>query len=80
MAAVIRADVIWLATDPLDMRAGNDTILVRVVKVFGAGRLLHVDLFANRHSTRMNVLVYDSFGICPLPEQERIRQRSWRLA
>jgi len=32
---VIRIDAIWLATEPLDMRAGPDTALARVVKVFG---------------------------------------------
>jgi len=33
---MIRIDAIWLATEPLDMRAGADTILARVVKVFGS--------------------------------------------
>jgi len=60
---MIRIDAIWLATEPLDMRAGSDTILARVVKVFGAARPHHAYLFANRHSTRMKVLVYDGFGI-----------------
>ncbi|WP_109478945.1 transposase [Paraburkholderia sp. C35] len=32
----IRIDEAWLAVDPLDMRAGFDTALARVVKVFGA--------------------------------------------
>ena len=35
---MIRIDEIWLATAPLDMRAGPDTALARVVKVFGAAR------------------------------------------
>ncbi len=26
----------WLATEPLDMRAGSETALARVVQVFGA--------------------------------------------
>ncbi|WP_157380582.1 IS66 family insertion sequence element accessory protein TnpB [Burkholderia ubonensis] len=63
MAAVIRVEAIWLATEPIDMRAGVDTILTRVVKVFGAARPHHAYLFANRHSTRLKVLVYDGFGI-----------------
>ena len=63
MAAVIRIDAIWLATEPLDMRAGTDTVLARVVKVFGAARPHHAYLFANKRSTRMKVLVYDGFGI-----------------
>jgi transposase len=60
---MIRIDAIWLATEPIDMRAGIDTILARVVKVFGAARPHHAYLFANRHSTCMKVLVYDGFGI-----------------
>src|SRR5450830_1740141 len=34
--AMIRIDAIWLATEPMDMRAGTDTALARVVAVFGA--------------------------------------------
>jgi transposase len=60
---MIRIDAIWLATEPIDMRSGIDTILARVVKVFGAARPHHAYLFANRHSTRMKVFVYDGFGI-----------------
>ena len=33
--AVIRIDAVWLSTVPLDMRAGTDTALARVVGVFG---------------------------------------------
>ena len=36
VAAMIRIDAVWLATEPMDMRAGTDTALARVVKVFGA--------------------------------------------
>ena len=32
---VIRIDAAWIAVEPLDMRAGVDTALARVVKVFG---------------------------------------------
>lgn len=45
---MIRIDAIWLATEPIDMRAGTDTLLARVVKVFGAVRPHHAYLFANR--------------------------------
>lgn len=31
---MIRIDAAWLATAPLDMRAGTDSALARVVKVF----------------------------------------------
>jgi transposase len=60
---MIRIDAIWLATEPLDLRAGTDTALARVVKAFGAARPHHAYLFANKSSTRMKVLVYDGFGI-----------------
>ena len=35
---MIRIDALWLATAPLDMRAGPDKALGRVVEVFGAAR------------------------------------------
>jgi transposase len=60
---MIRIDAIWLATEPLDMRAGTDTALARVVKVFGAARPHQAYLFANKNGTRMKVLVYDGFGL-----------------
>ena len=63
MVAVIRIDAIWLATEPIDMRAGTDTALARVIKVFGAARPHHAYLFANKNSTRLKVLVYDGFGM-----------------
>ena len=47
-AQVIRVDALWLATEPLDMRAGTETALARVVSVFGAARPHHAYLFANR--------------------------------
>jgi hypothetical protein len=37
---MIRIDAAWLATAPLDMRAGTDTALARVITVFGAARRL----------------------------------------
>lgn len=41
VAAVIRIDEVWLAVDPLDMRAGFDTELASVIKVFGAAHPHH---------------------------------------
>ncbi len=61
--AVIRIDEAWLAVDPLDMRAGPDTALMRVVQVFGEARAHHAYLFANRRANRMKILVHDGFGI-----------------
>lgn len=60
---MIRIDAVWLATEPLDMRAGIDTALTRVVKVFGSARPHHAYLFANRRANRMKVLVHDSMGM-----------------
>ena len=39
---MIRIEAIWLSVEPLDMRAGTDTALARVVHVFGAARPGHV--------------------------------------
>jgi len=60
---MIRIDAIWLATEPMDMRAGTDTALARVVAVFGAAQPHCAYLFANRRANRMKVLVHDGLGI-----------------
>ena len=60
---MIRIEAIWLAVNPLDMRAGTETALARVVDVFGAARPHHAYLFANRRATRMKVLVHDGIGV-----------------
>jgi len=60
---VIRIDAVWLSTVPLDMRAGTDTALARVVGVFGAAHPHTAYLFANRRANRMKVLVHDGIGI-----------------
>ena len=63
VAAVIRIDAVWLATAPLDMRAGTDTALARVVAVFGAAHPHTAYLFANKRANRLKVLVHDGIGI-----------------
>src|SRR3546814_8679318 len=60
---MIRIDSIWLATEPMDMRAGTETALARVIALFGAAKPHCAYLFANRRATRMKVLVHDGFGI-----------------
>jgi transposase len=45
------------------MRAGTESSLARVVKVFGAAHPHHAYLFANRRANRMKVLVHDGIGI-----------------
>ena len=60
---MIRVDAIWMSTEPLDMRAGAETALARVVKVFGAAHPHHAYLLANARANRMKVLVHDGFGL-----------------
>jgi transposase len=62
-AAVIRIEAVWLAVDPLDMRAGTDTALARVVAIFGQANPHHAYLFTNRRANRLKVLVHDGLGI-----------------
>lgn len=60
---MIRVDAVWLAVQPLDMRAGTEAALARVVGVFGAAHPHHAYLFANRRANRMKVLVHDGIGV-----------------
>ena len=60
---MIRIEAVWLAVEPLDMRAGADRLLASVVRVFGAARAHHGYLFANARSTRIRLLVHDGFGV-----------------
>ena len=60
---MIRIDAVWLAVEPIDMRAGTETALARVIRVFGEARAHHAYLFANRRCNRIKVLVHDGIGI-----------------
>ena len=60
---MIRADAVWLAVEPFDMRFGTEAALARVVNVFDAARPHHAYLFANRRGNRMRVLVHDGIGV-----------------
>ena len=60
---MIRIDAAWLAVAPMDMRAGPDTALARVVAVFGSAQPHHAYVFANARATRMKVLVHDGLGL-----------------
>ena len=60
---MIRIDALWLAVEPVDMRAGTERLLARVVQVFGFCRAHHGYLFANARSTRVKLLVHDGFGV-----------------
>lgn len=55
---MIRIDSIWLATAPMDVRAGTDTALARVVAVFGAAKPHCAYLFANRRANSLEQLSY----------------------
>jgi transposase len=63
VAAVIRIDGMWLAVEPIDMRAGADRLLASVVRVFGAAQAHHGYLFANARASRIKLLVHDGFGV-----------------
>ena len=60
---MIRIEAVWLVTAPMDMRAGTDTALARVVSVFGAAHPHTAYLFANKRGKRIKVLVHDGIGI-----------------
>ncbi len=60
---LIEVEALWLATEPIDMRAGAERLLARVVHVFGAAQARHGYLFANARGTRMKLLVHDGFGV-----------------
>jgi transposase len=60
---MIRIDAMWLATEPMDMRAGPDRLLAVVVAVFGAAQAHHGYVFANARGTRLKLLVADGFGV-----------------
>ena len=60
---LIQVDAVWLAVQPIDMRAGADRLLASVVRVFGAAQAHHGYLFANARATRIKLLVHDGFGV-----------------
>ena len=60
---MIRVDALWLSVQPMDMRAGTNTALGRVVAVFGAAKPHHAYIFTNRRGDRLKVLVHDGIGI-----------------
>src|SRR5699024_4113835 len=60
---MIRVDKIWLAVEPMDMRAGPDTALARVIRDFGQAVPHHAYMFANKRANRMKILVHDGSGV-----------------
>ncbi|WP_413791009.1 MULTISPECIES: IS66 family insertion sequence element accessory protein TnpB [unclassified Pseudomonas] len=60
---MIRIDTIWLAIEPMEIRAGIEAALALAVAVFGAAKPHCAYVLANRRANRMKVLVYDGVGI-----------------
>ena len=60
---MIRVEQIWLSKEPLDMRAGPETCLNRVVQVFSSAKPHHAYVFMNKRANRMKILVHDGFGL-----------------
>lgn len=60
---MMHVDAWFLASAPLDMRAGMDSLLARVVAVFGSAQPHTAYAFANTRASRMKVLIHDGFGL-----------------
>lgn len=63
VAAMIRIDEIWLATEPLDMRAGPDTALARVVQVFGSAKSQRAYDLARRAKKMFDAAIIAKSGV-----------------
>jgi transposase len=74
---MIRIDAMWLAVEPIDMRAGADRLLARVVQVFGVAQAHHGYLFANARGTRVKLLVHDGFGIWCAARRLNVGRFAW---
>jgi transposase len=74
---MIRIDAMWLAAEPVDMRAGADRLLARVVQVFGCAQAHHGYLFANTRGTRIKLLVHDGFGVWCAARRLNAGRFSW---
>jgi transposase len=59
---MIRIDAMWLAAEPIDMRAGAERLLARVVQVFGVAQAHHGYLFANARGTRIKLTGHDPWA------------------
>ena len=49
---MIRVEAVWMAVAPVDMRSGMDSLMARVVEVFGAVHPHHAYCFTNRRANR----------------------------
>lgn len=64
LVAAIRIDAIWLAVDPMDMRASSDTALARVVNVWGGAPASRAPFTLPRRAFNHQVQVSPRM-ICP---------------
>ena len=69
---MIRIDGLWLCTQPLDMRAGAERLLARVVQAFGSAHAHEGYLFANARATHIKPLVHDGFGAWCAARRKRL--------
>lgn len=77
LATMIRVEAVWLCTVPVDMRAGTDTTLARVVQVFGSARPHHAYVFANG-SPHVGCTRADSSGqAAAAAHHSRLRASNW---
>jgi transposase len=60
---MIRIDQIWLATEPMDMRAGPDTALACDVKQFGGAQVHHAYVFTNKRANRYLEAVNEKLAV-----------------
>lgn len=63
MRALLQVYQWQLAVQPLDMRCGMDSLVARVIAVFGQAQVHVAYVFTNARRTRMKVLVNDGFGL-----------------
>jgi transposase len=69
---MIRVDALWLSIRPLDMRAGTETILAQVVRIFGEAKPHHAYLFANQRGNRLKILVHDGYGVWLVKQRAKL--------
>lgn len=60
---MMRVDAWHLTVAPVDMRCGMDSLLSRVITIFGAAQPHTAYAFANQRASRMKVLIHDGFGL-----------------
>ena len=77
---MIRIDFLWLAVGPMDMRAGTERMLARVVQVFGSAQAHHGYLFTNARATRIKLLVHDGFGVWCASRRLNVGRFVWPTA